>query len=243
PCSAPSGGPSCLPRRARRPARCGGSALLPVDGPLELGLAHLRATLYPELPRLVVELVARPAAGAGPTRALAAAPSRRDVLGRRPRRLSRLAPARALLLHGASGYLLGPLLGATLPALALLDALVLARALGALLDSARWHFQLLSLAYLANARFGTGAISLRLAVRKRVPCCSMTRGRAGVLVTCLALLVPVALPSTASAVAVKRGPHYGSRIFPDDAFTVRDSRQVTGRRVNFRKGLDYPTVK
>ena len=63
------------------------------------------------------------------------------------------------------------------------------------------------------------------------------------LVTCLALLAPVALPSTASAVAVRHGAHYGSRIFPADAFTVRDSRQVTGRRVNFRKGLDYPTVK
>ena len=63
------------------------------------------------------------------------------------------------------------------------------------------------------------------------------------LVTCLALLAPAALPSTASAVTVRHGAHYGSRIFPDDAFTVRDSRQVTGRRVNFRKGLDYPTVK
>src|SRR3989440_146618 len=71
----------------------------------------------------------------------------------------------------------------------------------------------------------------------------MTRGRAGMLVTCLALLAPAALPSAASAVAVRHGAHYGSRIFPDNAFTVRDSRQVTGRRVNFRKGLDYPTVK
>ena len=42
--------------------------------------------------------------------------------------------------------------------------------------------------------------------------------------------------------AVKRGPHYGSRIFPSDAFTVRDRSQVTGRRVNFRKGIDYPSV-
>jgi hypothetical protein len=44
-------------------------------------------------------------------------------------------------------------------------------------------------------------------------------------------------------VAVKRGAHYGSRIFPDDAFTVRDRKQATGRRLNFRKGLDYPLVK
>ena len=71
----------------------------------------------------------------------------------------------------------------------------------------------------------------------------MTRVRASVLVTCLALSAAAALPaSAASAVAVKRGPHYGSRIFPSDAFTVRDRRQVTGRRVNFRKGIDYPSV-
>jgi hypothetical protein len=55
--------------------------------------------------------------------------------------------------------------------------------------------------------------------------------------------VLAALPaSAASAVSVVRGAHYGSRIFPDNAFTTRDRTQVTGRRVNFRKGIDYPTV-
>lgn len=60
---------------------------------------------------------------------------------------------------------------------------------------------------------------------------------------CMALLVPAAAPAeAASKVAVKQGAHYGSRIFPADVFTVRDRRQVTGRRVNFREGIDYPTV-
>src|SRR4051794_22482810 len=61
----------------------------------------------------------------------------------------------------------------------------------------------------------------------------------------MALLVvfgaPAALAKSAP-VSVKRGAHYGARIFPDDAFTVRDSAQLTGRRVHFRRGLDYPTV-
>jgi len=43
-------------------------------------------------------------------------------------------------------------------------------------------------------------------------------------------------------VSVKRGRRYGQRIFPDNAFTVRDRRQVTGRRIHFRLGLDYPIV-
>jgi hypothetical protein len=71
----------------------------------------------------------------------------------------------------------------------------------------------------------------------------MTRARVSVLVACVVAAVVVALPASAeSAVAVKRGAHYGARIFPDDAFTVRDATQATGRRVNFRKGIDYPTV-
>jgi hypothetical protein len=72
----------------------------------------------------------------------------------------------------------------------------------------------------------------------------MTRVRASVLLACVGVSAAVALPaSAASTVAVKRGAHYGSRIFPDDAFTVRDRRQATGRRLNFRKGIDYPLVK
>lgn len=62
--------------------------------------------------------------------------------------------------------------------------------------------------------------------------------RAGVLVGCLGL----AAPASASAVSVVRGDHYGARIFPDNAFTVRDRAQLTGRRVHFRRGIDYPTV-
>src|SRR3954470_6844172 len=59
----------------------------------------------------------------------------------------------------------------------------------------------------------------------------------------LAMALLVALgTSSAAAVSVKRGAHYGARIFPDNAFTVRDSAQLTGRRVHFRRALDYPTV-
>ncbi len=71
----------------------------------------------------------------------------------------------------------------------------------------------------------------------------MTRVRASVLAACLALSVAAALPAAAaSAVSVVRGAHYGSRIFPDDAFTVRDRNQATGRRVRFRRGLDFPSI-
>src|SRR5256714_8612826 len=72
----------------------------------------------------------------------------------------------------------------------------------------------------------------------------MTRVRAGMLVTCVALAGASALPASAAAgVAVKRGSHYGARIFPSDVFTVRDNRQLTGRRVHFRRGIDYPSFK
>ena len=66
---------------------------------------------------------------------------------------------------------------------------------------------------------------------------------AGTLIACVCLLGLVALPaSAASRVAVMRGTHYGTRIFPDDAFTVADPSQVTGRRLNLRQGIDFPTV-
>lgn len=60
----------------------------------------------------------------------------------------------------------------------------------------------------------------------------------------MALSLAAALPASAKTkrVSVKRGSHYGARIFPDNRFTVRDKRQATGRRVHFRKGRDYPTV-
>ncbi len=48
-------------------------------------------------------------------------------------------------------------------------------------------------------------------------------------------------PSRASAagVSVVQGNHYGTRIFPDNFFTVPDPSQVSGLRVNFRAGIDY----
>jgi hypothetical protein len=59
----------------------------------------------------------------------------------------------------------------------------------------------------------------------------------------MGLSMPAALNvSAAQQVAVVQGAHYGSRIFPDNAFSIADSSQVTGRRVNFRVGVDYPTV-
>jgi hypothetical protein len=59
----------------------------------------------------------------------------------------------------------------------------------------------------------------------------------------LAMAFFVALgTSSAAAVSVKRGAHYGARIFPDNAFAVRDKAQLTGLRIRFRRGLDYPNV-
>ncbi len=48
--------------------------------------------------------------------------------------------------------------------------------------------------------------------------------------------------SAATTVSVVRGSSFGSRIFPDDAFTVANKAQLTGRRINFRQGVDYPKV-
>jgi len=71
----------------------------------------------------------------------------------------------------------------------------------------------------------------------------MTRAKVVMVLTCLMLCVPAAWPAAAApAVSVERGTHYGARIFPDNAFTVADGSQVTGRRVNFRLGVDYPAV-
>ncbi|HEV3128804.1 MAG TPA: hypothetical protein VGY32_07465, partial [Solirubrobacteraceae bacterium] len=53
----------------------------------------------------------------------------------------------------------------------------------------------------------------------------------GVRALCVALVIQAAvLTAAAGAVSVVRGRHYGARIFPDNAFTVRDRAQVTGRR-------------
>jgi len=64
------------------------------------------------------------------------------------------------------------------------------------------------------------------------------------LAACLGMsVVPSALPvAAATDVDVLRGTRYGARIFPDNAFTVADSSQLSGRRVNFRIGVDYPVV-
>jgi len=74
----------------------------------------------------------------------------------------------------------------------------------------------------------------------------MSARRYGVALTGLVLMsVGGALPASASpaaAVSVVRGEHYGQRIFPDNVFTVPDKRQVTGLRVNFELGEDYPIV-
>jgi hypothetical protein len=51
-----------------------------------------------------------------------------------------------------------------------------------------------------------------------------------------------AVPASAKQVSVVRGHHYGATIFPTDALTVRDKNQITGRRVHFRKGVDFPLV-
>ena len=65
------------------------------------------------------------------------------------------------------------------------------------------------------------------------------RTRLFVLTICAAL---AAVPATAGAVKVKRGHRLGARIFPSNAFSVKDSRQLTGRRVRFRRGRDFPVV-
>ena len=69
------------------------------------------------------------------------------------------------------------------------------------------------------------------------------RVRVGVLAMCFVVLIGAAMPAGASAVAVKHGKRLSARIFPSNAFTVRDKRQVTGRRVAFRRGRDFPMVK
>ncbi len=53
------------------------------------------------------------------------------------------------------------------------------------------------------------------------------------------LLVPTR--ASAAGVTVLQGNHYGARIFPDNFFTVPDATEVTGLRVNFREGIDFPT--
>lgn len=69
----------------------------------------------------------------------------------------------------------------------------------------------------------------------------------GVLAVTVALAVasPVYARRVAThrPVSVLRGNHYGARIFPDNFFTVRDHSEVTGERVHFRLGVDYPSFR
>jgi hypothetical protein len=58
----------------------------------------------------------------------------------------------------------------------------------------------------------------------------------------LAVLGGVGAASADASVSVKRGVAYGARIFPSNAFTVRDKAELTGLRVHFRLGRDYPNV-
>jgi hypothetical protein len=75
----------------------------------------------------------------------------------------------------------------------------------------------------------------------------MEMRRSGVIAAMACALVLVSAAGSmrvdaAPSVSVLVGDHYGTRIFPDDAFTVADPSMVTGRRVAFRLGVDYPTV-
>ena len=46
--------------------------------------------------------------------------------------------------------------------------------------------------------------------------------------------------ASAASVAVLRGTTYRTAIFPNDLLTVPDAGNITGKRVNFREGIDYP---
>ncbi len=71
----------------------------------------------------------------------------------------------------------------------------------------------------------------------------MTRLERNLLIACILFAsVPATSVSSGAGVAVRRGRSYGERIFPDKRFTVPDRSQVTGRRVNFRLGIDYPNI-
>src|SRR5256886_12701160 len=71
----------------------------------------------------------------------------------------------------------------------------------------------------------------------------MIRFRWNLLTACLlfASVLATWVPAGAT-VAVRRGPSYGARIFPDNALTVADANQLTRRRINFRQGIDYPSI-
>jgi hypothetical protein len=59
---------------------------------------------------------------------------------------------------------------------------------------------------------------------------------------CLLLLAAASAEAKSPRVSVRHGKSIYTRIFPANRFTVRDRRQVTGRRVHFRRGRDFPNV-
>ena len=67
----------------------------------------------------------------------------------------------------------------------------------------------------------------------------MAAAIAGVITT-TGLTMPVGQAAPSSAVSVVQGRTLATRIFPDNHFSVRDSSMATGRRVDFRQGIDYP---
>ncbi|HKP91655.1 MAG TPA: hypothetical protein VJT75_16935 [Thermoleophilaceae bacterium] len=69
--------------------------------------------------------------------------------------------------------------------------------------------------------------------------------RVSALAACFwgALLVAASAGAGAAPrVAVMHGKSVYTRIFPANRFTVRDKRQLTGRRVHFKRGRDFPNV-
>ncbi len=67
--------------------------------------------------------------------------------------------------------------------------------------------------------------------------------RAAGLTATLAMVASLAtgvMPASAAAVSVLNGGTYRTMPFPNDALTVPDATQLTGRHVNFRVGPDYP---
>jgi hypothetical protein len=69
--------------------------------------------------------------------------------------------------------------------------------------------------------------------------------RAGLLPLgcCIALLAAApGAPAKSARVSVRHGKSIYARIFPSNRFSVRDRRQLTGRRVHLRRGRDYPNV-
>jgi hypothetical protein len=59
---------------------------------------------------------------------------------------------------------------------------------------------------------------------------------------CLALLAAGSVDAKSRRVSVRHGKSIYTRIFPANRFSVRDHRQLTGRRVHLKRGRDYPNV-